>query len=105
MVSIHPNDFATIKATPDGWRPVVSNPNSGAIDYIRSRVFHPPVIIWNVRHDSCLSRFLNYITWNPPWKSGTGVQALTDLEDALTKGVRFYIFGEPFNNGLGHSPE
>ena len=58
-------------------------------------------MIWNVRYDSCLSRLLDFIRWHPPWKSGTGLQALTDLEAVIAQGVRFYIFGEPFHTGLG----
>jgi hypothetical protein len=101
LVEIRPSDFAAIKAMANGWHPLVSNQSSGALDYIRSSVLHPPFLFWNVRYDSCLSRFLNFIRWNPPWKSGTGIQALTDLESIIDQGVRFYVFGEPFNTGLG----
>lgn len=101
VVNIRPTDFAAIRALADGWHPLVSNPTSGALDYIRSPVLHPPFLIWTVRHDSCLSRFLNFLRWNPPWHSGTGIQALTDLEAVIAQGVRFYVFGEPFGSGLG----
>lgn len=101
IVKIQPNDFASIKTLSSGWHALASNSTSGALDYIRSGVLHPPIIIWNVRHNSCLSRFLSFIRWNPPWKSGTGIQALTDLEAIITQGVRFYMFGEPFSRGLG----
>jgi hypothetical protein len=101
IVQIRPADFAPIKALTNGWRLVPSTATSGALDYIRSSVLHPPILIWNVRYDSWLSRFLEFIRWNPPWNNGTGVQALTDLESVIAKGVRFYIFGEPFNVGLG----
>jgi hypothetical protein len=101
VVKIRPTDFANFIAMSNGWHPLVSNPNTGALDYIRSQVLHPPIMIWNVRYDSCLSRFLNFIRWNPPWNKGTGIQALTDLEAIIAQGVRFYIFGEPFSNGLG----
>lgn len=99
VVKIRPSDFADIRALSNGWHPLVSNPDSGALDYIRSPVLHPPIIVWNVRYDSCLSWFLNLIRWNPPWNSGTGIQALTDLEAVLDKGVRCYVFGEPFKPG------
>ena len=101
LVNIRPNDFALIKALADGWHSLTPNDSSGALDYIRSSVLHPPILIWNVRYDSCLARFLEFIRWNPPWKSGTGIQALTDLESVIAQGVRFYVFGEPFNTGLG----
>lgn len=101
IVNIRANDFTAVKAMSDGWHPLVSNLNSGALDYIRSPILHPPIMIWTVRYDSCLSRLLNFLRWNPPWNSGTGIQALTDLEAVIAQGVRFYMFGEPFSHGLG----
>lgn len=101
IVTLRPVDVASLKALPDGWHPLASTPSSGAMDYPRSPVLHPPVMIYTVRYDSCLSRLLGWIRWNPPWNSGTGFQALTDLEGILNQGVRFYVFGEPFNTGLG----
>jgi hypothetical protein len=101
IVTLRPADVASLKALPDGWHPLASTPTSGALDYPRSPVLHPPIMIYTVRHDSCLSRLLGWIRWNPPWNSGTGFQALTDLEGILTQGVRFYVFGEPFSTGLG----
>jgi hypothetical protein len=101
VVQIRSSDFAGLKALADGWHSLQSTDSSGALDYIRSRVLHPPILFWNVRYDSCLARFLNFIRWNPPWKSGTGIQALTDLEAVISQGVRFYVFGEPFRSGLG----
>ena len=38
VVNIRPTDFAAIRALADGWHPLVSNPTSGALDYIRSPV-------------------------------------------------------------------
>lgn len=101
VVTLQTNAFAAIQQLADGWHSLVSNPTSGALDYIRSSVLHPPFMIWNVRYDSCLSRLLEFLRWNPPWNSGTGFQALTDLEAVIAQGVRFYVFGEPFNTGLG----
>lgn len=101
VVRIRPQDFADINALANGWHALASNSTSGALDYIRSPVLHPPIMIWTVRYDSCLSWFLNFIRWNPPWNNGTGIQALTDLEAILNQGVRFYVFGEPFTTGLG----
>lgn len=101
VVHIRAADFAPIKALSNGWHPLASNPGSGALDYPRSPVLHPPVMIWNVRYSSCLARLLAFIRWNPPWNSGTGIQALNDLEAVINQGVRFYVFGEPFHQGLG----
>ncbi len=48
-----------------------------------------------------MSRFLDVVRWNPPWNSGTGIQALISLKGIIDRGVRFYIFGEPFSSGRG----
>lgn len=101
VVHIRPQDFASLKALLDGWITLASTPNSGALDYIRSSVLHPPFLIWNVRYSSFWAWLLNLLRWNPPWNSGTGIQALTDLETIIAQGVRFYMFGEPFSQGLG----
>lgn len=100
-VKVRPRDFASIRALSDGWHPLPSTASSGALDYPRSATLHPPIVIHTVRYDSCLSRVLDWLRWNPPWNSGTGIQALTDLEAVLNQGVRFYVFGEPFTSGLG----
>ncbi len=101
VVTLRQQDFAPIRAMADGWHLLPSNESSGALDYIRSAVLHPPVMIWNVRYDSCLAWLLRVIRWNPPWQSGTGFQALTALEGVLDQAVRCYVFGEPFTNGFG----
>lgn len=101
LVRIRPGDFSALRALPDGWHDLLSSPTSGALDYPRSPILHPPFLIRMVRHHSLLARLLEWLRWNPPWKNGTGIQALTDLETILDRGVRFYLFGEPFTRGLG----
>jgi hypothetical protein len=101
VVNIRASDFAPIKAKPAGWSDLLSNSTSGALDYIRSAVLNPPTAIRTVRRGGLLDHVLNFVRWNPPWNNGTGIQALTDLETVITKGVRFYVFGEPFSSGLG----
>lgn len=101
VVNIRPQDFAALRALPDGWHPLASTSSSGALDYIRSSPLHPPVLIHHVRFRSLLWRLLSWLRWHPPWNSGTGIQALTDLETILDQGTRFYVFGEPFTTGLG----
>jgi len=101
VVNIRPSNFENIKALSDGWHSLSSTEFTGALDYIRSAVLHPPILIWTVIYNSCLSRIINFFRWNPPWNSGTGIQALTDLESLIFQGIRFYVFGEPFKSGLG----
>lgn len=101
IVRIRPSDFAAIRALADGWHPLALTSSSGALDYIRSATLHPPFLFRKVRYNSLLSRLLTWLRWHPPWNSGTGFQALTDLESILNQAVRCYVFGEPFTSGLG----
>jgi hypothetical protein len=101
VVKLRKSEFAAIKALPDGWHGLPSTGSSGALDYIRATVLHPPILFWNVWYSSWLAKILHFLRWNPPWNSGTGIQALADLEQVIGQGVRFYVFGEPFNSGLG----
>lgn len=101
VVKIRPADFAGLKSKADGWHVLVSDASSGALDYVRSPVLHPPFMIRHVVYGGWLAWLLNFLRWNPPWNSGTGIQALTDLEAIIARGIRFYLFGEPFRSGLG----
>ncbi len=101
LVRIRPKDFTSVKALPDGWHNIGSTSSTGALDYIRSPVLHPPFIISTVKFGGILKWLLEFVRWNPPWNKGTGFQALTELEAVLSQGVRYYVFGEPFRHGLG----
>jgi hypothetical protein len=101
IVHIRATDFAGFKAMADGWHPLVSNASTGALDYIRSPVLHPPILFWSVRFGGWLARLLWFLRWHPPWKHGTGIDALTELEGVISQATRFYVFGEPFTSGLG----
>jgi hypothetical protein len=101
VVGLRASDMAPFSQMANGWHSLVSNAQSGALDYIRSAVLHPPLGVVFVRNDSCCALFLNFIRWNPPWKKGLGIDALTDLEAVLATAARCYVFGEPFHTGLG----
>lgn len=101
VVKLRSSDMAPFRQRANGWHALASTDASGALDYIRSDVLHPPLGIVFVRYNSCLAWFLNLIRWNPPWKKGTGIAALTDLEAVLAPAARCYVFGEPFRTGLG----
>lgn len=100
-VRIRAKDLATITSLPEGWHNLALTEHSAALDYIRSKALHPPVLVYRVRFVGFLYRLLHWLRWNPPWNSGTGFQALTELEAIIAGGTRFYVFGEPFNTGLG----
>jgi Uncharacterized conserved protein (DUF2278) len=101
VVTLRAQDFAPIRAMPNGWHLLDSDPTSGALDYPRSLVLHPPRLFQILPHRHWWWRFLNWLRWNPPWNSGTGIEALTALEGVLDQAVRCYVFGEPFSTGYG----
>jgi hypothetical protein len=101
VVNLSAESMSQFSQLSDGWHPLVSNATSGALDYVRSRMLHPPIGIMRARHGGLLVRSLELINWNPPWKHGTGMDALTDLEAVLADAARCYVFGEPFRSGRG----
>lgn len=98
---LRPADMTVFSQRANGWHPLASDASSGALDYVRAPILHPPFLIRFVRHDSCLSRLLEFLRWTPPWNQGTGFDALTDLEALLADAARCYLFGKPFTSGLG----
>ncbi|MDZ4782400.1 MAG: DUF2278 family protein [Planctomycetia bacterium] len=87
----------------DGWHALLSNSTSGALDYIRADELHPKVgcvfAIFNPLFEAL--RQALQLAINPPWKQGTSIQALADLEPLLNSAKRLFIFGEPFTVGVG----
>lgn len=76
LTKIH---FFNILSKPDGFHPLESNSESGALDFIR----HPGI--------------KNTSTWKP--ENGTNVIKL--MRSYLKEVKRIYIFGEPYDKGLG----
>jgi len=101
VVEINPNDLKTLTALSDGWHSLQANSSSGALDYMRSEILSPPHLVQKVQTRTLLSFVVNILPINIPWNNGTGIEALTDLEILIEKGVRFYVFGEPFSSGFG----
>ena len=102
IVNLSAASMAQFSQLQNGWHPLVSNSTSGALDYMRSILLHPPRGITVVHYRSWLwRRILNFVRWNPPWNHGTGINALTDLETVLSDAARCYVFGEPFTTGRG----
>jgi hypothetical protein len=71
--------FAATAALPDGWHPLDSTPASGALDYIRSPLLSSP----------------------SDWVDSTADNALDLLEQLLTGSRRVYVYGAPYDEGLG----
>lgn len=102
VVELGKSNLNGVRALPDGWHSLSSTPASGALDYIRSTEFRPRLGCFFVMFDPLLEALRNYLEANlNPWKSGTSVDALADLEPLLQNPRRLYIFGEPFTTGLG----
>lgn len=132
VVHLRVGEWQTVFSLPDGFHPLISNEGSGAVDYfrdprLRSYVFVPdfvagPIPWWQrvpeawrtlrgvVQELSAQpavrlrSRHLHLVDATPPWKTGTDVQALTDLEAMIVDTQRVVIFGEFYAASSGRPP-
>ena len=101
---LDPNLFASISAFPSGWHRLAANAQSGALDYIRS-----PIL--NKLPQGCLT--FVYSAWatllnnlfksyqDSGWITSDGEKALDAMETLFSNVARIYIFGAPFDTGLG----
>lgn len=101
IVKIRQSDFKPLLLLADGWHQLQSAAGTGALDYLRSTVLHPPTAIQQVSYGGWVSCLINWLQWNPPWNNGTGIQALEGLESVIENATRLFVFGEPFSRGLG----
>lgn len=114
VMQLKPSNFANIQALSDGWHNLASNPSSGAVDYQRGRLLRDPFTFitpvfttgWKKYLGPIFVYFPDWIVppwwlYERPWKSGTGQEALTDLESVVQNGERCFVFGEPFTRGNG----
>ncbi len=105
-----------VTALADGFHALASTPTSGALDYVRSPILRDGWVVVRVRralrlwHASWLDLLLGgfrrlfdrAIRWRSfPWVPSAGDNTLDVLEAMLPTATRLYIFGEPFNTGLG----
>ncbi|HSK28139.1 MAG TPA: YukJ family protein [Jiangellales bacterium] len=96
VVELDPSALKGVDALTPGWHVLASTPESGALDYLRSRDLRP-------RRSGCavgpLARVLAAVGVRGrelPWRAGTSIDALGDLEPLLTAPRRVLVFGEPF---------
>lgn len=102
LVELGKSALKGVAALPNGWHPLAMNAVSGALDYVRSPELRrrPGCLIF--RYDPVLEALRVWLQANfNPWKSGTSLDALADLEPLLASPKRLYVFGEPFTSGLG----
>lgn len=120
-------DLSDIVRLSDGFTLLASTATSGALDYVRSPVLRDGWVVAHVRRliseraarsrpvapwgpsslDSVLSRIrpvsaMLPVHWRSfPWVTSDGDNALDVLEPLLRAAARIYVFGEPFDQGLG----
>ncbi|MFH8576372.1 DUF2278 family protein [Streptomyces zaomyceticus] len=81
-----------------GYHDLASEPDSGAMDYLR----HPELVdrtgvLFERRPPSWLQELLDLLG-SRPWHTGTNVDAADALEPMLVPGRRILVFGEPFTD-------
>ena len=103
VVELGKSNLKGLSLLANGWHYLNSNATSGALDYIRSVELQSKVgcvfVVFNPILEM-LRRLLQAVI-NPPWKQGTSLDALADLEPLLQNPKRLYVLGEPFTTGLG----
>jgi len=123
---LDPGAFETVAALPNGFHPLAPSSTSGALDYLRSGVFHDPAwppwlpappnaLEWlsPPAQDTALTVYeqvgtlvdrlipLPLYLRHRPWVRSTGDNALSALETQLPGSLRVFIFGAPYTQGLG----
>ena len=109
--------FQNILDLSDGFHSLVSNPNSGALDAIRHRGMKDPYCYrwgWVARmlplskinypelyYPSFSKFFIRNRCYCTQWWKESGTNLIELIEYYLMRVNRIYIFGEPYNSGLG----
>ena len=103
VVELGNSDLKGVAALADGWHLLASTPASGALDYVRSSELRPKAGCVFVAFDPVLEALRRALQGGlaPPWKRGTSIEALSDLEPLLQNPKRLHVYGEPFTSGLG----
>ncbi|MFI5695497.1 DUF2278 family protein [Kribbella sp. NPDC051586] len=93
--------FATTAALPDGWHLLAGTPTSGALDYLRSPLLRGRGCMTLVANP--LGAMINAVLRSPRfgWVESTADNALNLLEQRLTGSRRVYVYGAPYDHGLG----
>lgn len=98
-VELGKSDMHGLVSLGSGWHYLRSEPESGALDYLRSPELQPIDVCQKVdetagvheeNDDECA-----------PWRYGTSFDVFGDLLQVLEGSVKLLIFGEPFRRGRG----
>ncbi len=98
MIGLGKSDMHGLVNLKSGWHYLRSEPESGALDYLRSPELQPTVVcqkagdplVQEGSDEEC-----------SPWKYGTSLDALDDLLRVLEGSFKLLVFGEPFRRGRG----
>lgn len=109
IVKLRPEEWSSLLNQPSGYHDLPSNASSGAVDYIRDMRLRTFSLLPTIRppyHSDTvfLKKLLplwRIIETTPTWKSGTGLEALQDLESLLPGAQRVLIFGQKYENANG----
>ncbi len=99
VVELAPAAFQHLLHLPEGWHPLESDSDSGALDYYRTPAFWPTCTL--TEPDSDTLELREAPSRCDPWKYGTGFEAFKELEPLLSHSRRVFVFGEPFRSGNG----
>ncbi|MEV6495762.1 DUF2278 family protein [Actinoplanes sp. NPDC051633] len=88
-LTVVPSALGPVSGLPDGRHELARQPGSGAFDYLR----HPAL----TGGAGCLFPWVRARYW----RTGSHLEATEALEPILVPGRRIFVFGEPFDHGLG----
>ncbi|MEI8031993.1 MAG: DUF2278 family protein [Chlorobiaceae bacterium] len=97
LVELAPGVMHHLLSLREGWHPLDSAEDTGALDYYRSPDLQPTC---ECRELEPNGEHLNG-AYCDVWKYGTGVAAFRALEPLLKHSRKLLVFGEPFRTGKG----
>jgi len=94
--------FAPVLALSDGWHVLAQQSASGALDYVRSPLLARRMGCITIIVNPFIEAFNRFIrSTDTGWVESNGDNALNALEVQLNGATKLYVFGAPYNNGLG----
>lgn len=102
VVHLEPEALGPVTGFDEGWHPLQSRKDSGALDYYRSDAFRPSGDCRRPADEvpagqSAAPHPLSC----PEWNQGSGVDAFADLEPLLLDSRKIFVYGECFRVGRG----
>jgi Uncharacterized conserved protein (DUF2278) len=97
------SSFGGLAARSDGYHELARDATSGAVDVLRHPAFrHPPGCAFVRAPDRLLAWLRDRLAPRAQsWTFGSNQQAADAFEPMLVVGRRVFVFGEPFDVGLG----